>query len=100
MTFLLPDAAVSSRLSGQDRVCLEMASANGWTCATNDKVLRSACAARGVSLLWGLELMVELVARDVLPVKRATKVGIKMHEINPRSITDTVLRDFLSRIGG
>ena len=40
--------AVSRPLSFEDQVCLEMASRSGWTCATNDRVLRRECALRGV----------------------------------------------------
>ncbi len=98
LSLLSPDPLVSKRLSTQDRVCLEMASANGWICATNDKVLRSACQARGVRLVWGLELMVELVDRRVLTEKTARNVGKKMHQVNPNSITKQVLTDFLARI--
>ena len=98
LDLLSPDPLVSKRLSTQDRVCLEMASTNGWTCATNDRVLRNACQVRGVPLVWGLELMVELVDRRVLPEKKARNVGKKMHQVNPRSITEQVLTDFLARI--
>jgi rRNA-processing protein FCF1 len=98
LDLLLPDPLVSKRLSTQDRVCLEMASANGWTCATNDRVLRNACQARDVRLVWGLELMVELVDRRILPEKKARNVGKKMHQVNPKSITNQVLTDFLARI--
>ena len=98
LDLLSPDPLVSKRLSTQDRVCLEMASTNGWTCATNDRVLRNACQVRGVPLVWGLELMVELVDRRVLPEKKARNVGKKMHQVNPRSITEQVLTDFLARL--
>jgi hypothetical protein len=98
LNLLSPDPLVSKRLSTQDRVCLEMAHAHGWTCATNDRVLRSACQARGVPLVWGLELMVDLVELGALSAKNARNVGKKMHEVNPRAITKQVLTDFLTRI--
>lgn len=99
LSLLSSGAEVSRRLSTQDRVCLEMASANGWICATNDKVLRNACQARGVPLVWGLELMVGLVDRGVLPRRKARYVGRKRHKANPRSITDSVFRDFIFHRG-
>jgi hypothetical protein len=98
LALLAPPPLASKQLSTQDRVCIEMASANGWTCATNDKVLRNACQARCVRLVWGLELMVELVDRRVLLEKKAQNVGNKMHQVNPKSITKQVLTDFLARI--
>lgn len=98
LDLLSPDPHVSKRLSTQDRVCLEMASTNGWTCATNDRVLRNACQARDVPLVWGLELMVELVELGALSAKNARNVGKKMHEVNPKSITKQVLTDFLARL--
>jgi rRNA-processing protein FCF1 len=98
LNLLSPDPLVSKRLSTQDRVCLEMASANGWTCATNDRVLRNACQARGVPLVWGLELMADLVELGALSAKNARNVGKKIHQVNPKSITKQVLTDFLARI--
>jgi rRNA-processing protein FCF1 len=98
LALLAPDPHASKRLSTQDRVCLQMASANGWTCATNDRVLRNACQARDVPLVWGLELMAELVDLGVLPLTQAWNVGKKMHQVNPKSITKQVLTDFLTRI--
>lgn len=98
LSLLSSAADVSRRLSTQDRVCLEMASTNGWICATNDKVLRNACQTRGVSMVWGLELMVRLVDRGVLSKRKAQNVGRKMHQANPRSITESVLRNFIEEL--
>lgn len=54
--------------------------------------------ARDVRLVWGLELMVEVVDLGALSVTQARNVGRKMHQVNPKSITKQVLTDFLARI--
>jgi len=53
----------SSSISMQDFVCMRIAEERGWVCATNDKALRRECGKRGVSVLWGLEMMLYLVKK-------------------------------------
>ena len=88
----------SKRLSFEDRVCLEMAELKRWTCATNDKTLKRECDARGISTVWGLELMIRLVDSDVLTPQRAQSAALQIHQLNPRSITATILQSFLNQI--
>jgi predicted nucleic acid-binding protein len=45
------------RLSPRDHLCLLMAKAEGWTCVSNDRALRTVWVADGVDVLWGLEMM-------------------------------------------
>jgi len=49
------------RLSFQDRLCLAIATAEGWTCVSNDKQLRAACDAAKVPVLWGFQVLAMLV---------------------------------------
>jgi hypothetical protein len=42
--------------------------------------------------------MVELVELGALSAKHARNVGKKMNEVNPKSITEQVLTDFLARL--
>lgn len=85
-------------LSAQDRLCLEMARARGWTCVTNDARLKSSCRSSGVPSLWGLELLARLVAANALRAKRAVLLATAMHQSNPRGISATVLARFVAKI--
>ena len=58
-------------LAFADRLCLELARAEGWTCVTNDRPLRRECEAVGVPILWGLELIALTVeAGGLLPAQQ------------------------------
>lgn len=81
-------------LSFQDRTCLAVSRDAGWTCVTNDKALRRACEADGVDVLWGLELLLEVVRRGHLPVERASRVATMTHDQNPGHVGKGVLAEF------
>jgi predicted nucleic acid-binding protein len=85
-------------LSYYDHVCLLAAKAAGWTCVTNDGRLRRECTADKVPVLWGLELMVPLVAGRHLTVSAAMVVAGAIHEANPFYITKEIVRRFEMRI--
>lgn len=87
-------------LSYYDHVCLLAAKKEGWTCVTNDGRLRRECTAERVSVWWGLELMVPLVADRHLTIAAATTVAQAIHVANPLYITDDILRRFKARIAG
>ena len=53
-------------LSFPDRVCLLLAKENQWTCLSNDKPLHKACKKDGVTVIWGLRLMIDLVEKKLL----------------------------------
>lgn len=57
--------ALKNPYSVQDFVCMRIADERGWGCATNDKALRRECGKRGVSVLWGLEMMLYLVKMEL-----------------------------------
>ena len=89
------EASQGSRgLSFNDRVCLILARDAGWTCVTNDRALRKACEGISVSVLWGLELMLELVADGHLATEVALQVAGAIQAANPRHITDEILDRF------
>src|SRR5947209_6123868 len=44
-------------LSSHDKLCLRLARRNGWTCVSNDKLLRGECTNRGVPVLSGLDML-------------------------------------------
>lgn len=85
-------------LAFADRLCLELARAEGWTCVTNDRPLRRECEAVGVPILWGLELIALTVEAGGLPASDAAELGRTIADAN-RYITEDVLERFLSRIG-
>ncbi|HDP94747.1 MAG TPA: type II toxin-antitoxin system VapC family toxin [Candidatus Aminicenantes bacterium] len=74
------------RLSFNDSLCLIVAAAGGYTCATNDKALRGACAETGVPVVWGLEIMAELVRCHAMTAEAAVAVAEKIHSVNPHHI--------------
>jgi hypothetical protein len=86
------------RLSFQDRLCLMLAKANGWTCVSNDRQLRLACEAEEVSVLWGLEILALVVDAGGIEPEGAREVAEAIHASN-RFITRQVLQRFLRRIG-
>jgi hypothetical protein len=80
---VLEAGAGGGGLSFPDWMCLILARDHGWTCVTNDGRLRTACAAEGVSVLWGLQLMVQLVDAGELDGKDAIGVAEAIEETNP-----------------
>jgi len=84
----------SGRLSFNDRVCLILARDSGWTCLTNDRALRKACDGMAVPVLWGLELMLELIAAGHLVPETALHVARVIQAANPRHITAEILDRF------
>lgn len=80
-------------LSFQDWLCLIVARDSKWVCLSNDGPLRRACAQAGVSVCWGLELMLELVVAGQLTAAAARDIAEAIHRSNPRYIT----RDLLTR---
>ncbi len=90
LRIVLPDAdeiaeAVGLRdgLSFEDATCLVMARRRGWTCVSNDKRLRSECAHAGVPVVWGLEVMLNLIEQGNLASKDAIQIAWKINANNP-----------------
>jgi predicted nucleic acid-binding protein len=95
---LVRAAAVRGQLSFQDHLCLVMAKESGLTCVTNDKALRRACSEEGISRLWGLELMIELVAGGHLTADAALATARAIRVANPLHITAQIVAKFEERI--
>lgn len=81
-------------LSFEDKLCLVLARDNGWTCLSNDRPLREACKAQGVSVAWGLEIMLGLVEGKHLTAAAAIRTAQSIHEDNPLYITTKILNKF------
>ena len=91
---LIEAASVRSQLSFQDRVCLILARDERWTCLTNDIRLRRACTELHIPLMWGLEVMIDLVRGGWMEKSAAQSVARGIHAINPRHISIAVLERF------
>lgn len=95
----LTDAASrGGALSSQDRLCLTIAQRRGWSCLTNDQLLRRDCGKVGVPVVWGLEAMVLLHKHGYLPRSRAATTAETIHALNPRHIHEEILKRFLQEL--
>jgi rRNA-processing protein FCF1 len=84
-------------LSFEDKLCLVMARDHGWICLSNDGALRAECLKQGITVAWGLEVMLRLIALDHLDINRALEVAESIHVINPIYITKKILNQFCSK---
>lgn len=85
-------------LSFHDHLCLILAKDQGWTCVTNDKPLRKECEGEGVPLIWGIELICNLVEAGGLPNAHAKDIILCIHQNNPRYISETIVRSAFVRL--
>ncbi|MGH8542091.1 MAG: hypothetical protein ACREX3_00245 [Gammaproteobacteria bacterium] len=66
----------------------------------NDTALRRECTREDVACMWGLEIMIPLVAGRHLSAGDALRVAEKIHEGNPRYITRELVDRFRERVRG
>lgn len=92
-------ASVRSPLRFQDWLCLLLAEERSWTCLTNDKRLRTECTARGIAVLWGLQLLIRLVEGGALSRAEAIRIAEAICRIN-RRIPSSVLDAFRRKLRG
>lgn len=85
-------------LSFQDLLCFVIARNQKLTCITNDKNLRNKCEETAIPVLWGLEPMIDLVKKNVMTKKKAVSVAEKMHKVNPKYISENIIKRFVTRI--
>jgi len=83
-----------SSLPVQDHLCLLVARMRSWVCVTNDGALRRACGEDGVTVLWGLEMMTELVRAGQLDAEDAIAVAEAIHASNPFHISGRLVARF------
>ena len=95
---MLQAAAIESRVSFNDRLCLLTCREEGCICVTNDGALRRLCERHGVETRFGLALMVDLVGAGVLTRERAEAVAQRIHSSNPFHINERVLDRFFSAL--
>jgi hypothetical protein len=75
-----------------------MAQHHGWTCVTNDKRLRRACAEVEVPTVWGLELVIWLVEAKALTATAAQEIAEAIRAANPGYVTDAVMSRFAQKV--
>lgn len=96
---MLTEAGVRREgLSFHDWLCLLMAQHHGWTCVTNDKRLRRACAEVEVPTVWGLELVIWLVEAKALTATAAQEIAEAIRAANPGYVTDAVMSRFAQKV--
>ncbi len=98
----LEDAFTAAELqmptSFPDNLCCLTAKRNRFVCITNDKNLRIFCKKLGVRTMWGLQLIIELHIKGGIKMKNAIEIGQKMHENNPKYISQSILETFIQKI--
>lgn len=85
-------------LSVYDRICLYTAKRMGYTCITNDKKLRAECKQNKVSVLWGLETIIQLYQKNGITRKEAKCIGETIYKNSHGRITKETYDRFLSMI--
>jgi hypothetical protein len=81
-------------LSFEDRLCLALARERDLRCVTNDRRLRSECRSQGIEIVWGLEMMLELVEGGFLAGRNAIQIAERIHQSNPQHITMKIVERF------
>ena len=89
---------MTGRTSFQDNICLLTAKRLGMICITNDRSLRTACFQHNVPIMWGLELLLQIVESGGLDYKSAIEIGRQIHANNPRHISPKVIADFEKKL--
>lgn len=87
-----------SGLAFDDKLCFIIARDNHWTLISNDKALRSACSSVNIPLLWGLEIMLPLVKRNLLPGSHALQTATMIQSSNSQFVHQKILESFSKKI--
>lgn len=98
LTQLVEASQRGGPLSFEDKLCLVLARDNGWACLSNDGPLRDACKAQNVEVVWGLEIMLQLVETGCVSKEKAIEAAEAIHTINPMYITNRVVAAFRQKI--
>ena len=86
-----------SGCSAEDAVCYMLAKNKGCLLATNDRKLRKECKKAGITLYWGLELILPLVKSECLSKKKAENSARTIANLN-KMITESVVQGFLDKL--
>ena len=91
-------AAPVGALSFEDRICVLLATREGWTCVSNDVALRRSCEQENVPVMWGLELLLKVAQAGGVGKKEAETIATTIHAQNPHYVTANILRAFLGKL--
>jgi len=94
----LDAASRKGPLSMQDWICFLSAKRWGCVCVTSDKRLRRQCEEEKVPVMWGLEILAKLVDSNGISAEGAMDVATKIHNLNPKFITDGILRRLAEKL--
>jgi hypothetical protein len=95
---LLEAAQLSPSLGFEESLCCLVCRASHYTCVTNDCALEHYCAAAGIAVIGGLDLLGCLVRLGSLPATKASAAAHAMHTSNPSHIPSDALRAFDKRL--
>lgn len=93
-------AGIHSRTSRNDRLCFVACRQNGWTLATNDRLLRRLCERSEVPVRYALELVLDLVGAGQISRPHAESVAEKFHDRSPNHYPQVILDWFRSELDG
>ena len=84
-------------LSFHDCICFVLAKDNNCECITNDINLRDYCEDEGVSVIWGLDIMLKLIESRTISKTDAIDLSILIALQNV-TITQRVLTQFEKKV--
>jgi len=85
------------RLSPQDRLCYDIAMKEGWSVWTSDRQLHRQCSAKGIPVFWGLQMLLILHERELIPYSYARTTAQTIFDSND-FITQEILDDFTVKL--
>lgn len=98
----IEDAYLASKQEGSlsfiDWMCLFTSKRHSYICVTNDKRLRTVCKQKNISVMWGLELVLNLHSAGGILAKDAENFAKSINKINPKHINNNVLSIFKEKL--
>jgi predicted nucleic acid-binding protein len=88
------------KLSLQDALCVQACATGGYTCISNDRVVRSECSARGIACVWGLHVLLFVVRAGGMKRARAHRIAQAMARANPAHLGAEIMERFRKRLFG
>ena len=85
------------RLTIEDRLNLFTAIYSGLSLVTNDVELREVCVERNVKVIWGLQLLINLVEKSDYSINNAISIGTQIGESNVY-ITKKIIEKFIKKL--
>lgn len=93
-----PTLVKAKGLQYPDRLCVHIADKHGYEIITNDKPMHKACRHSGIPVRWGLQVLVELVEKQLLKPFEAWEMAVAMADANAY-MARPVMLEFKRKIG-